>query len=130
MGGEREKKVKREDGETSASESSKQHHPFSQSIMAAPLPNGFKIPKIEPYDGLTDPEYHLALFNVHMLSYGSEATDSIQCRVFPCTLRKHALKWFSTLPPNSIENFSQLTSKFLSHFILKYSQNRMRFSST
>lgn len=93
--------------------------PFSSFVSACNLPDGFQLPSIEPYDGSTDPDEHLNNFYVHMTLYGTlgGAYDAIFCRAFPCTLTGPALRWFFTLPPNSIYFFSDLTKLFLSNFL-------------
>lgn len=97
------------------------HHPFSDLIMCSALPEGFKLPTMEKYDGLSDAEEHLAVFNAHMLFYGYTATDDLKCRVFPTTLTKFAIRWFFTLPANSIKSFSDLSAKFLERHALTIS---------
>ena len=39
------------------------------------------------------------------------------CRSFPTTLKGAAREWFTKLPTSSIDNFDQLSSAFLRHFI-------------
>ncbi|XP_052176647.1 uncharacterized protein LOC127790951 [Diospyros lotus] len=83
--------------------------------MTVPLPDGFCPPyALEPYDGTTDPQDHLTTFSAAMLI--SESSDPIMCRTFPSTLRKSAMLWFSSLEPNSIHDFSELATHFLTHF--------------
>jgi hypothetical protein len=87
---------------------------LSLTVTRSPLSDGFQLPRIEPYDGSTDPDDHLKAFYVHMILYG--ASDPIFCKAFPCTLTGPALRWFLTIPTYSINNFSQLTNKFLKRF--------------
>jgi hypothetical protein len=91
-----------------------QYPPLSYVVTSSPLPNGFQLPRIQPYDGSTDPDDHLKAFYVHMILYG--ASDPIFCKAFPCTLTGPALRWFFTLPAFSISYFSQLTKEFLKRF--------------
>jgi hypothetical protein len=96
-------------------------HPFSQPVCDDRFSletNKLKLPRIEPYDGTTDPEEHLGKFHAHMLLYGFRITDGIQCRAFSCTLTGVAIRWFFSLKPYSINNFSQLSKAFLSRFVL------------
>ncbi|XP_075654743.1 uncharacterized protein LOC142624898 [Castanea sativa] len=39
------------------------------------------------------------------------------CRSFPTTLRGAGREWFTRLPTSSIDNFEQLSSAFLRHFV-------------
>ncbi|MCI11521.1 hypothetical protein A2U01_0032622, partial [Trifolium medium] len=66
-------------------------HPFGPTVCKAPCYLGtLKLPKIELYNGTTDPEEHLAKFRALMLLNGIE--DQIQCRVFACTLTGPAIR--------------------------------------
>ncbi|MED6186112.1 hypothetical protein PIB30_063651 [Stylosanthes scabra] len=80
----------------------KSKYSFSPEILAEELLKKFKYPlEIEPYDGTTDPKHHLDAFENRMMLVN--ATDVIQCKAFTKTLKKDALTWFNSLPPNSIE---------------------------
>ena len=46
-------------------------------------------------------------------------SDPVKCRAFPITLKKVFLKWFNSLPPRSINRFSDLVLIFLAHFTTK-----------
>ncbi|GAU17370.1 hypothetical protein TSUD_232460 [Trifolium subterraneum] len=59
-------------------------------LSPSPLPNGFKLPRIELYNGSTDPDDHLRAFYVHMTLYA--VSDAIFCKAFPCTLTGPALR--------------------------------------
>ena len=43
--------------------------------------------------------------------------DKILCRSFPTTLKGAAREWFNKLPTSSIDNFEQLSSSFVCHFV-------------
>ena len=43
--------------------------------------------------------------------------DKILCRSFPTTLKGAAREWFNKLPTSSIDNFEQLSSSFVRHFV-------------
>ncbi|KAL2533969.1 Uncharacterized protein Adt_07320 [Abeliophyllum distichum] len=62
--------------------------PFSVEIMTVSLPRDFKQPKMEKYDGSSDPVDHLRSF-VDLMRL--QATpDAIMCRAFPPTLMREA----------------------------------------
>ena len=42
------------------------------------------------------------------------------CRAFPTTLKGPSRIWFSSLTPNSIDTFKELSAQFASHFIRGY----------
>ncbi|XP_050242309.1 uncharacterized protein LOC126691300 [Quercus robur] len=47
----------------------------------------------------------------------AQPPDEILCHSFPTTLKGAAKEWFTKLPNSSIDNFNQLSSAFLRHFI-------------
>ena len=55
-------------------------HPFTPEIMVVRLPSKFKLPRMALYDGKTDPEDHLEVYEAHMVLYG--IPDAIRCRAF------------------------------------------------
>jgi len=89
--------------------------PFSTSIMMAPRPTKFKMPTIEAFDGTSDPEEHLATYKHLMYFQGPD--DATWCRYFLSTLKGIAQKWFNSLPDHSINNFNELSSIFVHHFM-------------
>lgn len=85
---------------------------FLDYIMGLQPLMGFKPPTdMKPYNGSTD---HMDAFKLRMALAG--ALDPIKCQAFPITLKKAALKWFNSLPPRTINRFSDLSSLFLAHF--------------
>ncbi|XP_024027702.1 uncharacterized protein LOC112093455 [Morus notabilis] len=55
-------------------------HPFTEEIMAPPLPDKYRSPSIPPYDGRGDPDDHLEMYTGHMLLHGY--AEEITCRAF------------------------------------------------
>ena len=88
---------------------------FTTSINSFSLPQKFRMPQIESYDGVKDPLDHLETFKTLMHLQG--IPDEIMCRAFPTTLKGPAKVWFSRLTPNSINTFKELSTQFTSHFI-------------
>ena len=92
--------------------------PFSDYIMETQPPKGFKpLSDMEPYDESSDPQEYMDAFKSRMVLAG--ASDPVKCRPFPITLKKVVLKWFNSLAPRSINQFSDLSSLFLAHFTTK-----------
>ena len=79
------------------------------------MPSKFRLPQLEPFDGLKDPQDHRNTFRT-MLGL-QQPPDEILCRSFPTTLKAAAKDWFTKLPNSSIDNFEQLSNAFLRHFI-------------
>ena len=88
---------------------------FTISVNSFPLPQKFRMPQIESYDGVKDPLDHLETFKTLMHLQG--VPNEIMCRAFPMTLKGPARIWFSRLSPNSINTFKELSAQFTSHFI-------------
>ena len=89
--------------------------PFTIQVNSCPLPQKFRMPQVESYDGVKDRLDHLETFKTLMHLQG--VLDKFMCRAFPTTLRGAARIWFSRLTPNSINTFKELSSQFTSHFI-------------
>lgn len=49
--------------------------------------------------------------------YIQAVDDATWGKNFPTTLKEVAQKWFNNLPPNSVNNFTELSYLFSSHFI-------------
>ena len=89
--------------------------PFTIPVNSCPLPQKFRMPQIDSYDGVKDPLDHLETFKTLMHLQG--VPDEIMCRAFLTTLRGATRIWFSRLTPNSINTFKELSAQFTSHFI-------------
>ena len=89
--------------------------PFTTAVLECPVPSKFRLPQLEPFDGLKDPQDHLNTFRTTLGL--QQPPDEILCRSFPTTLKVAAREWFTKLPNSSIDNFEQLSNAFLRHFI-------------
>ncbi|XP_027932895.1 uncharacterized protein LOC114188521 [Vigna unguiculata] len=78
--------------------------------MEAELPARWKGLTMSQYDDTTDPEEHVDVFTAQAGLYTSD--DAILCRVFPTSLKGPTLNWFTRLPPNSIDYFDTLATRF------------------
>ena len=59
--------------------------PFTIPVNSYPLPQKFRMPQVDSYDGVKDPLDHLETFKTLMHLQG--VPDEIMCRDFPTTLR-------------------------------------------
>jgi hypothetical protein len=84
--------------------------PFTERVKAHPMPDKFKMPQIEKYDGSEDPQDHLEAFQEHLILHGTP--DEIACKAFPLTLKGVAKDWFTGLPPKSVGTFKELGRLF------------------
>ncbi|XP_059441743.1 uncharacterized protein LOC132174049 [Corylus avellana] len=89
--------------------------PFTDRVMRFPLPDKFKMPWVNKYDGSTDPYDHMVSFRAHIILH--DTPDEIACRAFPLTLEGIAKEWFGGLSPKSVDNFDFLRQQFLGQFI-------------
>ena len=89
--------------------------PFKPDMANYPLPQKFKMPSVETFDGKKDPLDHLETYKTLMQLHS--VPDEIMCRAFPTTLKGFARHWFSKLALASIASFAELSRSFVSHFI-------------
>ena len=91
------------------------YSPFTAAVLECPVPSKFRLPQLEPFDGLKDPLDHL---NTYKTTLGlQQPPNEILCRSFPTTLKRDVGEWFTKLPTSSIDSFEQLSSSFLHHFV-------------
>ena len=89
--------------------------PFTMAVQECPVPSKFRLPQLEPFDGLKDP---LDQLNTFKTTLGlQQPPDKILCRSFPTTLKGVAREWFNKLSTSSIDNFEQLSGSFVHHFV-------------
>ena len=89
--------------------------PFTTAVLECPVPSKFRLPQLESFDGLKDPQNHL---NTFKMTLGlQQPPDEILCRSFLTTLKGVAREWFTKLPTSSVDSFEQLSNAFLRHFI-------------
>ena len=73
------------------------------------------MPKFSTYDGSSDPFDHIMHYRQLMtLDIGN---DALLCIVFPASLQGQALSWFHRLPPNSVDNFRDLSEAFVGQYL-------------
>ena len=77
--------------------------PFTISVNSFPLPQKFRMPQIESYNGVKDPLDHLETLKTLMHLQG--VPDEIMCKAFPTKLKGPARIWFSRLTLNSVNTF-------------------------
>ncbi|KAK2416133.1 hypothetical protein QL285_038556 [Trifolium repens] len=88
---------------------------LSREIMKAPIPAALeRLPNLPSYDGLTDPDDHVNNFNTILNFHNT--SGAIRCRLFPTTLRKGALTWYTSLPPRSVFSWQDFVDQFKHNF--------------
>ena len=66
------------------------------------------------YDGLTDPDDHMGIFNQAGAVAGWPLP--VWCHMFPQTLSGAARVWFDNLPTGKIDSYEELIEKVFLHF--------------
>src|ERR1051325_984267 len=90
--------------------------PLSEYILQTKKPRGWKIPKYTKFGGETGESTveHIARY---LTESGDMANnEGLRIKHFPSSLTKAAFTWFTTLPPNSIDNWSTLEKMFHEQF--------------
>nr|GEU87889.1 reverse transcriptase domain-containing protein [Tanacetum cinerariifolium] len=90
--------------------------PFTTRITRLKYHRRAKIPRknIKVYKGCKDSEDHLGIFSA--VAELEEWTMPIWCKMFCQTLSGAARNWFDNLDPKSVDNFKELSQKFLEEF--------------
>ncbi|KAL2251369.1 UNVERIFIED_CONTAM: hypothetical protein Sindi_2259200 [Sesamum indicum] len=102
--------------------SQNKNSPFCNDILIQTVEPGFRVPDLRRYDGMKDPQEHVAAFEMVINLYGQ--TAPIIAKLFATTLMGKAQEWFTNLPRGSIETYEQLIQKFNFHFASKKRQKR------
>ena len=76
---------------------------FTTAVLECPVPSKFRLPELEPFNRLRDPQDHLNTFKTTLGL--QQPPDEILCRSFPTTLKGAAQEWFTKLPTSSVDNF-------------------------
>jgi len=82
--------------------------------MEAQPPSKWKGLSIKLYDGSTDPDEHLNIYQMQMNLYTTN--KAVREKVFPTSLQEGALNWFTQLPPNLVDSFKTLMTKFSTQY--------------
>ena len=88
---------------------------FTQHIQTCPVPEKFKLPTLESYDGTADQVDHWQQYG-NIMSLQS-MLDVLMCRAFVTTLKDSAWMWCNNLPSNSVKSFQEFGTKFIAHFL-------------
>ncbi|CAB4289465.1 unnamed protein product [Prunus armeniaca] len=93
--------------------------PFSRDILEFKLPKDFKQPRMQLYDGTTDPVDLLNDFGYWMNV--KDVGDAMKCWAFPLLLEGSAKDWFK-YPPNYLLSIRQGAKEKLRGYINRFNR--------
>ncbi|XXG42233.1 hypothetical protein AAC387_Pa01g2557 [Persea americana] len=88
--------------------------PYPLWMDSVQFPAKFKQPVLETYTGKGSARQHVIHFKI--LTGAITDQDALKIRLFASTLKGTAFDWYSTLPKDSIQNWTMLKTRFLTHF--------------
>ncbi|KAK2444838.1 hypothetical protein QL285_015833 [Trifolium repens] len=95
---------------------------LSEYVLQTELTRGWKIPKFTKFAGDTN-ESTVEHISRYMAEAGNLANnEDLRMKFFPNSLTKNAFTWFTTLPPHSIHNWTQLERLFHEQFYMGQSR--------
>ena len=80
--------------------------PLTENLLATPIPDRLRLPKVSLFDGSGDLSDHLGVYCSWARAYGYP--EAIWCRLFDTTLAGEARRWWYRLPANSIGSWQDL----------------------
>ena len=81
---------------------------------SVPFLTKFKQPNLQTYTGKGSAKQHVIHFKI--LTGAIADQDALKIHLFASTLKGTAFDWYSTLPEDSIQNWTMLETRFLTHF--------------
>ncbi|KAJ8615135.1 hypothetical protein MRB53_034507 [Persea americana] len=84
--------------------------PYPLWMHSAPFPPKFKQPLLQTYTGKGSARQHVIHFKILTGTIADQ--DALKIRLFASTLKGTAFDWYSTLPEDSMQNWT----RFLTHF--------------
>ncbi|KAJ8639850.1 hypothetical protein MRB53_016544 [Persea americana] len=88
--------------------------PYPLWMYSVPFPPKFKQPLLQTYTGKGSARQHVIHFKI--LTGAIADQDALKIRLFASTLKGTAFDWYSTLPEDSIQNWTMLETRCLTHF--------------
>ncbi|XP_048128411.1 uncharacterized protein LOC125312836 [Rhodamnia argentea] len=93
------------------------HHlpPIDFSIYAkVQVPEKFKMPDFEKYEGTSNPIQHIRMYQSLMYKYISNGPFMVQ--TFQASLKDAAMRWYIDFKINQMENWEEAANAFVKHF--------------
>ena len=90
-------------------------HPFTARLRAVQWPTGFKIFRVDPYNGKANPEQWMQLYEIGVHAAGGN-TD-VMANYLPIMLSQSANNWLIGLREDSIESWDDLKKVFVENYM-------------
>ncbi|XP_070056573.1 uncharacterized protein [Nicotiana tomentosiformis] len=78
------------------------------------LPEGYKPPKLEMFDGTGDPKVHLRAYCDKLVGVGKN--EQIRMKLFMRSIIRDALSWYICQNPKKWDNWVSMASDFMDRF--------------
>ncbi|XXG88111.1 hypothetical protein AAC387_Pa12g0367 [Persea americana] len=88
--------------------------PYPLWMDSVQFPTKFKQPTLQTYSGNGSAGQHVIHFKI--LTGVIVDQDALKIRLFTSTLKGTAFDWYSTQPEDSIQNWTMLETRFVTHF--------------
>ena len=89
--------------------------PLTEALLATPVPDRLRLPKVSLFDGSGDPSDYLGICSSWARAYSY--SEAIRCRLFDTTFAGEACRWWYQLPANSIGSWQDLRTRFAAQFL-------------
>ncbi|XP_030518944.2 uncharacterized protein LOC115732442 [Rhodamnia argentea] len=93
------------------------HHvsPIDLSMYAkVQVPDKFKLPEFEKYDGTSNPVEHVRMYQARMTKYVTN--DLLMVQTFQASPKGPAMRWYTNHHINRIETWEKTAAAFIKHF--------------
>ncbi|XP_065625289.1 uncharacterized protein LOC136065685 [Quercus suber] len=101
----------------------KSDSPFTAAVQEWPVPSKFRLPQLEPFDGLKDPLDHLNTFKTTLGL--QQPPDEILCRSFPTTLKGAAREQRPKRMTNHLLTIKQGEKETLRSYVTRFTQGML-----
>ncbi|XP_050914868.1 uncharacterized protein LOC127129786 [Lathyrus oleraceus] len=100
--------------------------PLSEYILQSELPPKWKVPKFTKFSGDTNESIvkHVARYLIKAREIANN--ENLRIKNFPSSLTKNAFSWFTTLPANSIHDWTQQERLFHEQFYMGQSKMSLK----
>ena len=88
---------------------------FTRAFQTLRWPHGFKITRVEPYEGRMNPTQWLQAYTTAVCAVGGDT--SVMANYLPIMLMPPAMSWFTSLELDSIGSWEELKKVFTDNYV-------------